>query len=61
MGRAANRFKVATLDVGAAEPAITTNCGTIGGSANSHHGASSVAGGTSDELARHFRARGQAS
>jgi hypothetical protein len=61
MGRAANRFKIGLLDVGAVEPAITTNDGTSGGSANSRHSASSAAGGNADEPARHCQARGQAS
>jgi hypothetical protein len=61
MGRAANRFKIGLLDVGGEEPAITTSGGTNGGNANSPHSASSAAGGTSDELARHCQARGQAS
>jgi hypothetical protein len=44
-----------------ADAPITTSGGTIDGSANSRHSASSVAGGNADEFARHFHARRQAS
>jgi hypothetical protein len=60
MGCAANRFKIKPLDVGGAELPITTSGGTSGGSANSRHSASSVAGGNADEPARQCHVRGQA-
>jgi len=43
-----------------ADAPITTSGGTIAGSANSRHSASSVAGGNADEPARHCPVRGRA-